>query len=82
MQLLYILKELLIGFQQGLNTDVWVEVTTSDPHCIYYFGPFQNRREAQIACPGYIEDLKSEGNQGIEVIIKHCQPEVLTVFDE
>ena len=82
MQLLQIIKEFSIGFVQGLNTDLWLEITTSQPHCIYYFGPFDTYGEAKAACPGYIEDLASEGSQGIEIALKRCQPEVLTVFDD
>lgn len=67
---------------QGLSTAWWVEITTELPHCIYYFGPFSNFFEAQAACPGYIDDLKSEQAEGIKVMIKRCKPEKLTVFNE
>ncbi|HCF30647.1 MAG TPA: hypothetical protein DEV81_26415 [Cyanobacteria bacterium UBA11049] len=30
----------------------------------------------------YIEDLNSEGAQGIVVVIKRCQPEFLTICEE
>ncbi len=45
-------------------------------------GPFPTYDEAQAAYPGYIEDLDSEGDLGIFVVIKRCQPDVLTIFDE
>ncbi|MCX7594815.1 MAG: DUF1816 domain-containing protein [Fischerella sp.] len=61
----------------------WVEITTKLPRCTYYFGPFQNLEQAQTACLGYVEDLKSEQAQGIEIkIIKRFQPDVLTICDE
>lgn len=82
MGLLNIVKNLFIGFLKGLSMGWWVKITTEQPQCIYYFGPFQNSFEAKATCPGYIEDLKSEEAQGIEVIIKRCKPEVLTIFDE
>lgn len=60
----------------------WIEITTAQPHCTYYFGPFQNPQEAESMRQGYIEDLQAEGAKEIQAIVKHCQPEQLTVFDE
>lgn len=82
MKLLNIIKNFLIGFNQGLKTAVWVEIITDRPRCTYYFGPFSSASEAKVACPGYIEDLKSEGAVGIKFMIKRCRPKVLTVCDE
>ena len=56
----------------------WVEITTTRPHCIYYFGPFDNFPEAYGHHGGYVEDLQEEGAQGIIINIKQCQPLVLT----
>jgi hypothetical protein len=67
---------------QTIISDYWVEVITESPHCIYYFGPFQRFIEAKAACPGYIDDLQTEGALGIKVIIKRCRPDELTIFDE
>lgn len=82
MKLLDNLKNLLPGFQPKLDVAWWVEIVTTEPPCTYYFGPFQNSEEAGAACPGYVEDLESEQAQGIEIKIKYCKPDVLTVFDE
>lgn len=82
MTLLNKLKNLLSGFLPKLVMPWWVEITTASPHCTYYFGPFENSLEAVAACPGYVEDLKSEQAQGIEFKIKRCKPDVLTLFDE
>lgn len=71
----------LPDFLSKLGTSWWVEIITAKPHCIYYFGPFQNSKEAETAYPGYVEDLESEAAQEIEVNIKRCKPDVLTVFD-
>ena len=76
------MKELFTGLMQGISKDWWAEITTMKPRCIYYFGPFQSYQEAKAAYPGYIEDLDSEGAQGIVVVIKRCKPNVLTIFDE
>jgi hypothetical protein len=72
----------MTDFLQILNTPWWVEIITAQPKCTYYFGPFSNLAEAEAACPGYFEDLESEGSQVIEVIIKRCQPDKLTICHE
>jgi hypothetical protein len=60
----------------------WVEIVTTNPQCIYYFGSFQNYQEAQTMRPGYIEDLQAEGAKDIQAIVKYCKPQQLTVFEE
>lgn len=68
---------------EELVTSWWVEIQTITPQCIYYFGPFETSSEANAAYPSYIEDLDSEGAQGIVVIVRYCrQPEALTIFRE
>jgi hypothetical protein len=59
----------------------WVEIATSQPKCLYYFGPFESFAEALSYQSGYIEDLQSESAVGINAQIKQCQPEVLTQED-
>ena len=75
-------KELFIGFSQLFNSPWWAEITTTNPQCVYYFGPFETAREVKEAYPGYVEDLNSEGAEGIVIVIKRCKPQVLTVFTE
>jgi hypothetical protein len=82
MQLLNISKQLITGFLQTIGKEWWVEVTTAEPRCTYYFGPFARSKDAQTARSGYIEDLQSEGARGIQVEIRQCQPKVLTVCEE
>ena len=60
----------------------WVEVTTQSPKCIYYFGPFASSQEAKEELPGYLEDLTLESAEGIQAVVKRCQPAELTIFDE
>jgi hypothetical protein len=57
----------------------WVEITTDTPRCVYYFGPFSSAQEARSAQGGYVEDLENESAQGIQVVVKRCKPEVLTI---
>ena len=60
----------------------WLEVITKEPYCIYYFGPFDNATEAAQAQEGYLEDLKQEGAEGIEMQIKLYSPSNLTIFQD
>lgn len=82
MKLLQLLNQLLRGKRQEQNSSWWAEISTTSPHCIYYFGPFSTSNEANLASPGYVEDLDSEGAREIVVVIQRCQPRVLTIFDE
>ncbi|MBW4565156.1 MAG: DUF1816 domain-containing protein [Mojavia pulchra JT2-VF2] len=76
------IKSLASRIIQIVISDYWAEIITEHPHCVYYFGPFQTFLEAKAACPGYIEDLRSEGVLGIKVVIKRCRPDALTICDE
>ncbi|MEY2984706.1 MAG: hypothetical protein RLZZ568_1323 [Cyanobacteriota bacterium] len=76
------MKELWLRFLSQLGLAYWVEITTSHPHCTYYFGPFISRASADDAHLGYVEDLKGEGAQDIQIVIKQCKPTDLTIFDE
>ena len=82
MELLNRVKDTVIGIIQGISTDWWVEITTTEPYYTYYFGPFSSASEAEVARPGYIEDLESEGAHFKEVAIKRCKPSVLTISHE
>lgn len=70
-------------FSNFIHTDIdwWVEVTTEEPHCVYYFGPFDSEQEADSARPGYVEDLHNEGAKDIHAIVKRCKPEAITIVN-
>ncbi len=57
----------------------WVEIKTTVPECIYYFGPFFSEKEAEISQYGYIEDLWKEKAHGITVEIRQMNPKELTI---
>ena len=57
----------------------WIKVTTDQPACTYYFGPYGDRQEAAAQQPGFVEDLRSENAFGINTRIKRTQPEQLTI---
>jgi Domain of unknown function (DUF1816) len=82
MKILDDIKGLLVNQSFFSTADWWVEITTTDPRCTYYFGPFPRRKEAESLSPEYIEDLESEGAREIRTEIKRCQPENLTVYEE
>lgn len=75
------MKQLVLNLPKLGKGNWWVEVTTNDPNCTYYFGPFSNPLEAADMSPGYVEDLTQEGAQGISTIIKRCHPTELTRYD-
>lgn len=68
----------IAGFANYLGLAWWAEVKTSFPTCTYFFGPFLSCKEAEIALPGYVEDLESEQAQNITSHIQRCQPTQLT----
>ncbi len=57
----------------------WVEISTAEPKCTYYFGPFSNAQVANLAQAGYVEDLESEQAQVLQVQVKRCKPNRLTI---
>lgn len=60
----------------------WVEINTTVPRCTYYFGPFDSEQEAQLSRSGYVEDLYQEEARDIIALVKQCQPDVLTIFQD
>lgn len=61
----------------------WVKITTAEPDCIYYFGPFDKETEAKQSTPGYVEDLEGEGAQNIQISFQQsAKPEKLTIEAE
>lgn len=76
------LKESLVNTFQTFGLAWWVEIVTDNPRCTYYFGPFLSATEAQDASKGYLEDLETEGAQGIMVNVKKCKPDALTIAED
>ncbi|MDP8933147.1 MAG: DUF1816 domain-containing protein [Cyanobacteriota bacterium] len=76
------MKEFLISLFNFFGLAWWVEVKTSTPRCIYYFGPFLTSKEAEAAKAGYVEDIENEGAEGLRVSILRCKPLTLTVADD
>lgn len=75
------MKGFLSNLFGGFMNPWWVEISTADPKCLYYFGPFETESEAILHKDGYIEDLEQEGAQQIIVEVKRCaEPEQLTVI--
>lgn len=76
------IKRLILNLAQLGSGEWWVEIITIAPACTYYFGPFSTPEAAESLRPGYIEDLAAEGAEGIQAIVKRCQPAQLTIFDD
>lgn len=70
-------KAELLSSESGLAW--WVEITTQQPDCTYYFGPFARAEEARQSQAGYIQDLDKEGPQAIAAQIKWGNPQELTI---
>ncbi|MEH1892214.1 MAG: DUF1816 domain-containing protein [Nostoc sp.] len=60
----------------------WVEINTTVPCCTYSFGPFNSKKEAQLSRTWYVEDLYQEEARGIVAVVKQCQSDLLTVFQD
>lgn len=75
-------KKLVLNLPSFGKGNWWVEITTNEPFCKYYFGPFEHPQEAENLRPGYVEDLEKEGAKEIKAVIKRCQPAKLTIFEE
>ena len=58
-----------------MTQEFWIKVTTAKPHYTYYFGSFLTRQEAQLAQPGFIEDLEAENAEGIKAEIGRFKPQ-------
>jgi hypothetical protein len=77
------MKNIFSGLFSFFSTPWWVKITTAEPNCIYYFGPFNSEAEAEQAKPGYIEDLEQEGAQNITSSLQQsAEPELLTIESE
>ncbi|MEA5463360.1 DUF1816 domain-containing protein [Leptothoe sp. PORK10 BA2] len=74
------MKNFLSNLFSSFTKSWWVEISTSQPRCLYYFGPFDTEGEADLHKAGYIEDLEQEGAKEIQVDVKCCaEPALLTV---
>jgi hypothetical protein len=60
----------------------WIKLHTDQPNCTYYFGPFSSTTQAENAKLGYVQDLETEGAQGITVKVKWCKPKQLTISSD
>ncbi|MDX1978560.1 MAG: DUF1816 domain-containing protein [Pseudanabaenaceae cyanobacterium bins.68] len=74
------MKDFFISLLERLGLAFWIEISTASPRCIYYFGPYFSRSEAEQAKPGFEEDLVREGATGlVAMIFQRPTPDILTV---
>lgn len=65
------------------NRDWWLKITTANPFCVYYFGPFPSEKVAQHHLSGYQEDLEREQAQILQVTLNQMLPPAqLTICPE
>ena len=74
------MKNFFSGLFSIFSNSWWVKITTSEPNCVYYFGPFDDELEATQAKPGFIEDLEQEGALQIQTSLQNTpEPRELTI---
>ena len=73
----------LLGLKRKAIYPYWLKISTKEPKCVYFFGPFDSPLEAKALQAGYIEDLMEENAREIDVEIQRCpQPPQLTISEE
>ena len=73
----------LLGLKRKTIYPYWLKISTKEPKCVYFFGPFDSPLEAKALQAGYIEDLMEENAREIDVEIQRCpQPPQLTISEE
>lgn len=74
------MKNFFSGLLSFFSNPWWVKITTAEPNCVYYFGPFDDEAEALQAKPGYVEDLQQEGALQIQTSLHNIpEPTELTI---
>ena len=74
------MKNFFNGLFDFFSAPWWIKITTAEPNCLYYFGPFESEEEAIRYQPGFIEDLTQENAQQISASIERTPtPDELTV---
>ena len=74
------MKNCFSGLLNFFSNQWWVKITTAEPNCVYYFGPFDDETEAVQAKPGYVEDLQQEGALQIQTSLQNIpEPKELTI---
>lgn len=74
-------ESIITSILELLGIAWWIKITTNNPCCTYYFGPFASAEEAQLHQPGYIEDLEQEDAKIMAVDLKQCRPKTLTTCE-
>ena len=65
--------------QKTQESGWWLKILTDKPMYIYYFGVFKTYSEAESYKNGYIQDLRQEESEIVDIQIKQCQPKQLTI---
>jgi Domain of unknown function (DUF1816) len=73
------ISEIWTDILDSIGQAWWIKISTVQPNCTYYFGPFACKKEADLAIAGYVEDLESESAQGIQTQVRCCKPTFLTI---
>ncbi|MBV5261129.1 DUF1816 domain-containing protein [Synechococcus moorigangaii CMS01] len=69
--------------KQPYSRDWWLKITTINPFCVYYFGPFPSEKVARCHVAGYQEDLEQEQAQITQIVLNQTMPPAqLTICPE
>jgi len=60
----------------------WLEILTAQPLCLYYFGAFTTRQEAESQQAGFIEDLLQENALILSTNLQFLQPHQITLIGD
>jgi len=60
----------------------WLEILTAQPLCLYYFGAFTTRQEAESQQDGFIEDLLQENALLLSTNLQFLQPNQITLIGD
>lgn len=66
--------------QQPCRRPWWLKITTAQPQCVYYFGPFSSQREATSNIAGYRADLEAEQARIVDVKLNQTYPPAQLTF--
>ena len=57
----------------------WIKILTDNPMYVYYFGEFNHYWQAESSKNGYIQDLKGEKAEIVDVAIGKYEPKETTI---
>jgi Domain of unknown function (DUF1816) len=76
----FALGSIFYYLKQPYNRHWWLKITTVQPQCVYYFGPFTSKKEAAANIAGYQADLEAEQAKVVEIKLNQAYPPAQLTF--